>query len=282
MLIQEKIKMLKEYTKEEVWYIVKQEMEFWKVCYAVSILEEFQNSKHANENLEKFFKRRSNEIQDKKMFDSFITTHRMLLNGYVYGLINKKGRTYDQAELTEVYKKIKLLCNGDFEKIDSYYFLIEQQIEKIYFSSILDEKYRDIRLKYRLYPLFLLYRVLIEIGKKTGRYEITREEFIVFLCTTEKYEDYKDTVRYILESRNSDTISDEVKLIAQKLRLDIRYNIVLKNINTISQTMNGFKISNRCITLVEEKLTNFEKNKDMYKDISYIKFLCSNKSLTKY
>lgn len=84
MLIQEKIKMLKEYTKEEVWYIVKQEMEFWKVCYAVSILEEFQNSKHVNENLEKFFKRRSNEIQDEKTFDSFISTHRMLLNGYIW------------------------------------------------------------------------------------------------------------------------------------------------------------------------------------------------------
>lgn len=71
-------------------------------------------------------------------------------------------------------------------------------------------------------------------------------------------------------------------MLAKKLRLDIRYNIVLKNINTISQTINGFKINNRYITLVEEKLIEFEKNKDMYKGTSYIEFLCSNKSLTKY
>ena len=86
-------------------------MEFWKVCYAVSILEEYQVLSESTENLEVFFKRRANEIKNQKGFEKFISVHRMLRQGYFLGLLieNENGQ-YKDATITEVYEEIKVRC----------------------------------------------------------------------------------------------------------------------------------------------------------------------------
>ena len=276
--IQERLNLLKTYSKEQVWYIVKQEMEFWKVCYAVKILEEYQMIDESSENLESFFKRRANEIKIEKNFDKFITTHRMLLQGYMLGLMEKVDSQYKNAKVSEVFKDIERKCDGNFENVELYYDLIETQIEKVYFSSPLDEKRNDIRKQYRLYPLFLFYKVLVEIGKITGKYEVSRKEYVVFICTTERYSDYLSTVFNIISCRESSGLSEEVNTIYSNLSSDIRYHKLLTCLKTIKETDTGFKIDDKYIDYVKEKVYSYECS-DKVNNSNYIKLLCSNESL---
>lgn len=279
--ISEKINELKSYTKEEMWYIVKQEMEFWKVCYAVKILEEYKSIKTSSENLESFFKRRANEIKTKKGFEKFISTHRMLLQGYMLGLIIKKDNQYKNAYVSSVFKLIDSRCNGEFEKIDLYYDILENQVEKVYFSSFLDEECNGKRKRYRLYPLFLLYKVLIEIGKITGKYEISKKEYVVFICSTSSYSEYLSTVFYILDSRTNIQFKKEIDDIYEKLKDDIRYHKLLTCIESIEQTSDGsFKIKDDYIDYVNKKIYLFETSKKIKcNSKQYEKLLSSDESL---
>lgn len=255
-------------------------MEFWKVCYAVSILEEYKMLEEPGENLESYFNRRADEIKAEKGFERFITTHRMLRQGYFFGLlINSANGQYKDAKITEVYEKIKNRCNGEFENTEKYEDIIEQQIEKIYISSVLDEEYEGVRKRYRLFPIFTLYKILIEIGKITGSYEISKDEYFAFVCTTERYGDYLDTVFNILNCRRNSSYKGNMIKISRQLRVDSRFHRLYQNLKTIEETGSGFRIKDEYIGYVNKKLYLFETyaNKDI--DTDYISILCSEKSL---
>ncbi len=271
--INKTLKHLHQSSKEQIWYIVKQEMEFWKVCYAAHILELFMADDSNDFNLERYFKVKAQEIRREKGFDNFITTHRMLLLGYMYGLMYKNSPLYNEASLSEVYFEIKERCNGEFEKTELYYDIIEQQIEKIYFSSELDEKNDTDRANFRLYPLFLLYKVLIEIGNITGRYFISTQEFNVFVSTTERYDHYLSTVFDILMCRNNDTI--DLNDLNSKFRQDNRYRRVLSNIEVFNLS-EGIEIKSEHVAYVKKKLYYFEVSEYKTFDSSYLSRLCKN------
>jgi len=42
---------------------------------------------------------------------------------------------------------------------------MQRQIKKMFVSTEIDEKRQDVRKKYRLYLVMLLYKILIEIGR---------------------------------------------------------------------------------------------------------------------
>jgi hypothetical protein len=273
-------------TKEEIWYIVKQEREFWKVCYAVKILDDYKKEENPNSSLVNYFSDKADEIKSEKDFDRFISTHRMLRIGYFYGLIRSKGVAYKSAELTEVYFAIKNRCKGNFENIDSYYDLMEQQIEKIYFSTKLDRKYDGIREKYRLYPLFTLYKMLIVLGEITGEYTITEIEFKVFVSTIEKFEDYFFTVHNILEYRKNEYEYTEINDIFQVLKKYNRYKEVIKNLDVFNILENEpdkfISIKDNYISYIKEKVYKFEKEFKELNNLSsdkYFNLLCSNQHL---
>lgn len=270
--IKKRLKYIESLEKEEAWYIVKQELNFSKVCYAVSILEVFFQMEDKKENLENFFKK------EGPKYCEGLKEYRMLKNGYMYGLLKGDGSYQKDVTFTDVYKTIKNRCNSNFENTDSYYDIIEQQIEKIYFSSIYDEEKDKKRSQYKLYPLFLLYKVLIEIGKITGKYEITKEEYLVFICTTEKYENYFDTVFNIIQYRDlkntDDSIKDKVEGLSNKFK-DVRYNRVLENLKTISINNKEKKIyiENEYIDYIKEKIYLYEISNNINND--YINTLTS-------
>lgn len=265
--LQQRLNYIDSLEKEEVWYIVKQELNFYKVCYAVSILEQYLQIQNPTEKLADFFKRVGPTLCEG------LQEYRMLKNGYMYGLLKGNG-SYDKGvKFTDVYKTIKARCGSKFEDIELYYDIVEQQLEKVYFSSIYDRERDKKRKQYRLYPLFLLYKVLIEIGKITGVYKISKEEYLVFLCTTEKYENYLDTVFNIMQYRNmkdsNKNIKDKVEEISKKFK-DVRYNRLLKVLKTINETDKGYEIDLEHIEYVKEKVYLYEtsiKINDDYVDI---------------
>lgn len=253
--LQQRLNYIDSLEKEEVWYIVKQELNFYKVCYAVSILEQYLQIQNPTEKLADFFKRVGPTLCEG------LQEYRMLKNGYMYGLLKGNG-SYDKGvKFTDVYKTIKARCGSKFEDIELYYDIVEQQLEKVYFSSIYDRERDKKRKQYRLYPLFLLYKVLIEIGKITGVYKISKEEYLVFLCTTEKYENYLDTVFNIMQYRNmkdsNKNIKDKVEKISKKFK-DVRYNRLLKVLKTINETDKGYEIDLEHIEYVKEKVYLYE------------------------
>ncbi|MCR8747257.1 AAA family ATPase [Romboutsia lituseburensis] len=206
----------------------------------------------------------------------------MLKNGYMYGLLKGDGSYDKDVHFTDVYKTIKARCNSNFEDIELYYDIVEQQLEKVYFSSIYDRERDKKRSQYRLYPLFLLYKVLIEIGKITGEYKITKDEYLVFVCTTEKYENYLDTVFNIVQYRNlkdsDQSIDDKVKEIAKRFK-DVRYNRLLNVLKTINEIDKGYEIDSEHIEYVKEKVYLYETSTKINDD--YVNILTSLGSMLK-
>lgn len=261
--------------KEEVWYIVKQELNFYKVCYAVSVLEQYLQIQNPTEKLADFFKRVGPTLCDG------LQEYRMLKNGYMYGLLKGNGSYDKDVKFTDVYKTIKARCGSRFEDIELYYDIVEQQLEKVYFSSIYDRERDKKRKQYRLYPLFLLYKVLIEIGKITGQYKISKEEYLVFVCTTEKYENYLDTVFNIIQYRSNQAIEgqvSQVKRLAAKFT-GVRYNRVLQPLKTISMDDTHYEINSEYIDYVKEKVYLYETSTKINDD--YINILTSLGSMLK-
>ncbi|SHF98120.1 AAA family ATPase [Ornithinibacillus halophilus] len=280
MNLMDKISELDHLEKDACWYIVRQELSFWKQCYAVSILEEYKGNNRGL-NLLDFFEKRANEIAKEKGFESFITTHRMLYNAYYYGLLKKVSRDYEDAEPTNVYHSIVERCEGDFENVELYSDIVEMQIEKIFISSRLDKKYNDIRSDYKLYPLFLLLKVIVEIGQITGEYNISLEEFRTFVGTTKQYKEYLPTVFYILETRNRINASDsefiaEYNKVKSKFNGN-RYNQVLRNLPYFNVQANFISLKREYIGEIKEKLHQFETRNS--NDTNYLNFLYSNESL---
>lgn len=206
----------------------------------------------------------------------------MLKNGYMYGLLKGDGSYDKDVHFTDVYKTIKARCGSNFENIESYYDIVEQQLEKVYFSSIYDRERDKKRSQYRLYPLFLLYKVLIEIGKITGTYKISKEEYLVFVCTTEKYENYLDTVFNIIQYRTLKTsnqaIEKQVEELAKKFK-DVRYNRVLQPLKTISMDDGHYEITSEYIDYVKEKVYLYETSTKV--NDNYVNILTSLGSMLK-
>lgn len=271
---EEMIKVRLSYNKGQTWYITKQELQFWKLCYAASILEEYKN-KTQNKNLATYFKERSEEIKREKQFDKFITESRMLNNCYYLGLISKRSNTYEDADLTEVYYSIKKYCNGEFEKIELYYPLMENQIEKVFFSFDLDEEYNKKRSSYRIFPLFALYRILLNIGDVTGSYSISMLEFKSLVVTTETYKDCIYTTLGILDSRQDQELVSELKKLSTTFSDTIRYHRLLQDLLTLDVNDTKISIPNEMISYVREKVYLFEISPFTH-EVNYVSRLCSN------
>lgn len=280
--LKSKLKELDLTDKDACWYIVRQELTFWKHCYAVSILEEFKEN-NRNLNLITFFELRAKEIAEEKGFKDFIKEHRMLRNSYYYGLLKKvSDKNYSDAEPTEVYYEIYERCDGNFENTELYKDIIEKQIEKIFIASQLDGKFNDIRKEFRLFPLFLTLKVLIELGQHTGEYKISRDEFKTFVGTTKEYKDYLQTTFYILELR-SRIANGDVDYIERYNKVKTkfsgnRFDQVFKNIPYLNIEPGTIALNEEYLEEIRTKIFQYESGN--YDDIKgYLKLLYSTESL---
>ena len=60
----------------------------------------------------------------------------------------------------------------------------------MFISSSIDEGAKGVRKGFRLYPILLLYKILLELGKATGKYSISMTEYRYLVATTQKYEQF--------------------------------------------------------------------------------------------
>lgn len=275
-LLENKINELDIASNYQCWYLVKQDTSFASLCYQVEFLRQFQQNP-AGSNLESYIKSKVSSLKNSNSSAKVSETHRALRVAAFFGLITMKTSSYNDAEITPTFYEIKNLCKGKFEDTDLYIHVIQRQIEKIFISTSIDEQYEDVRSRFRLYPVMLLYKVLIELGISTGAYSITMNEYRYLVATTEKYNDYLKTLFLISLLREDSTVNSILEKYRNKF--DNRFIQALKQLPTISVENDSIILSAEHIEEVKQKLSYFETHDNKMSDEEYIEFLGSSKSL---
>ncbi|MCD7777270.1 MAG: hypothetical protein LUH47_02035, partial [Clostridiales bacterium] len=160
-ILQAKLDELDKANKYECWYLVKQPTAFDCLCYWVSFLSEYK-TKNPHSNPQNFIEQKISKLKAAKPGIEISNNYRALRVAAFFGLITMKSKKYEEALITETFKEITNRCNGEYEKTEFYADIIQRQIEKMYISSQIDEEYKGVRQDYRLYPVMLLYKVLLE------------------------------------------------------------------------------------------------------------------------
>ncbi len=275
-LLNNKIEQLKAAEEYECWYLVKQPTEFTKLCYLVSVLKEYQDNNSA-EVLSNYIENRISQLQSQKSDVDFSNNYRALRVAAFFGLITMDGANYKNAKITPTYYEIAKRCNNEFEKIESYKDIIDRQIEKMFLSSDVDEAKDGVRKEFRLYPIMLLYKVLIELGRTTGEYTISLTEYKYLVATTKKFEDYLEAILLIKLLRTDASAVPEFEKFSSKF--DNRMLQALKQLNTLTVTTKSISINPERLEEVAKKIFIFENNPDLFVTDEYLKFLGSTQAL---
>lgn len=276
-ILQNKLQELQNANDYECWYLVKQPADFDSLCYLVSFLADYK-TKTVSGNLQDYVGQKISELKAVKPDIKMSNNYRALRVAAFFGLITMTSSMYDDALITDTFKEITDRCNGEYEKTELYKDIIQRQIEKMFISSEIDEQRDDVRRNYRLYPVMLLYKVLIELGRVTGKYEISMTEYRYLVATTEKFEDFLDTLLLIKLLRDE---SDEVvgKLEQYKSKFDNRLILALKQLDTLEFDGESIRIKEDRVQEVAKKVFIFEENPNIFATTNYLGFLGSTKSL---
>jgi restriction endonuclease len=277
--LEKKLEEIQNMNNGACWYIVKQETSFVDLCYLVDFLQEYQNNLSNSNNLEQFIRNKAEQL-NRTLNLNITTTHRALRVAVFYGLITNT-RTYEQAHVTSVYNEIKQRCNGKFEDTYTYQDIIKRQIEKMFISSDIDEQYQDTRSDYRLYPVMLLYKILLELYLSGQESRISEFEYKYFVATTKIFKDFLDTLLLIQSLRQeNDVNSVEEQFTRYGVKVDNRLILALKQLDTLDFNETGFiKLRSDKIKEVAEKLHIFEQNPSNFNKENYSQFLLSDKPL---
>ena len=276
-ILQNKLQKLQNASDYECWYLVKQPTAFDSLCYLVSFLEKYQGATQ-NKNIQDFISEQLSELSKTKPELNISNNYRALRVAAFFGLIRMTSSKYDESIITDTFKEITSRCDGEYEKTELYKDIIQRQIEKMFISSEIDEQRNNVRQNYRLYPVMLLYKVLIELGRTTGKYEISMTEYRYLVATTEVFEDFLETLLLIKLLRNE---SDETvaEFEQYKSKFDNRLILALKQLDTLEFDRESICIKEDRIQEVAKKVFIFEENPNIFTTLNYLGFLGSTKSL---
>lgn len=275
-VLQNKLNELQNASDYECWYLVKQPTAFDNICYLVSFLKEFK-SKDTPENLQEFIGKKVTEINASKPNVEISNNYRALRVAAFFGLITMTSSKYEEAIITEAFEEISNRCGGAFENKELYEDIIQRQIEKMYISSTVDEGYNGVRQDFRLYPVMLLYKVLLELGRSTGAYGISMTEYRYLVATTKVFENFLETLLLVKLLREDDSASVEFE--QYRTKFDNRLIQALKQLPTLVIERDSIAIKPEAVEEVAKKVFIFESNPNVFAAENYLGFLGSTKSL---
>lgn len=279
--LQKKLEELEQSGDYECWYLVKQPTSFDSLCYLVSFLKEYKGG-HNTDNLQDYIGRKIQQLNIVKPEVKISNNYRALRVAAFFGLItmvsDSGGRMpYEQARITDAFEEINDRCAGEFEKTELYADIIERQIEKMFISSPVDEAADGVRKSYRLYPVMLLYKVLLELGRSSGKYAITMTEYRYLVATTKTFEGFLETLLLIQLLRGEP--SANIRFEQYREKFDNRLIQALKQLPTLVVSKEGISLKDDSIAEVAEKVYVFEEDPRRYTTDHYLDFLGSVKSL---
>ena len=255
-LLQEKLDSLENANDYECWYLVKQDTSFASLCYQVEYLRQFQEESKGY-NLENYIKQSVAKLKEEKPDISVSDTHRALRVACFFGLITMTNSSYKDANLTPTFYQILDLCGGEFERIETYSDVIQRQIEKMFISSNIDEEYEGVRKQFRLYPVMLLYKILLELGRSTGIYSISINEYRYLVATTNKFEDFLETLLLIKLLRKNTDVNRNLEEF--KSKFDNRMLQALKQLPSLEINATEIKLVSSQIEEVSKKFLYLKK-----------------------
>lgn len=276
-VLQNKLQKLQNASDYECWYLVKQPTAFDSLCYLVSFLEKYQDATQ-NKNIQDFISEQLSELSRTKPELNISNNYRALRVAAFFGLIRMTSSKYDESIITDTFKEITKHCDGEYEKTELYKDIIQRQIEKMFISSEIDEQKDSVRQNYRLYPVMLLYKVLIELGRTMGKYEISMTEYRYLVATTEVFEDFLETLLLIKLLRN-ESYEAVAEFEQYKSKFDNRLILALKQLDTLEFDRESIHIKEDRIQEVAKKVFIFEENPNIFTTSNYLGFLGSTKSL---
>lgn len=252
-LSDKKLALLQSDYGSSLWYITKQNCSFRDLMMMASILERWNDD--PNESFESFF----NRVKTETKYTNYIgnSPHRALKNCEFYGIMSPSSSlkaAYTSSNLTDVYFTVKSLCNEDYEKTNMYQQIIDKQIENMNIS--IDGNI--------LKPVLFTLKVMLVVGDATGKYELSLQEFKLFVCTAKKWCQYFESAESILRSRED---SDYLSAALQKYDIanDTRFNLVFKNLSYVESTTKSIIIDQNKIEEVRKKVAEFEVGEELEK-----------------
>lgn len=246
-LSDKKLQFLQSDYSHKLWYITKQNCNFRDLAMMARILEMWDDD--PNEAFQSYFDRE----KTNEPFSAYISNspHRALKNCEFYGLMtasNSKSKVaYSSSNLTEVYKAIKQLCNGEFQKTELYQSVINSQLENM--NITVDGK--------EIYPIMYALKVLLVLGDVTGTYKIQNKEFKLFVCTCNEWNEYFQSVESVIRFR-TDAEFQRQAMINYSVANDTRFNLVFDNLSYLSTEDNSIAIKDGCVEDVRRKVAEFE------------------------
>lgn len=275
-MLEDKLEKLQNATDFECWYLVKQPTDFGKLCYLVSILCDYQQ-KESGKNIQDYVTEQVSKINSERGLD-ISTNYRALRVAAFFGLIVMTSTKYNDAIISETYYEIQERCAGHFENTATYSDIIQRQIEKMFISSSVDEECDGVRSNFRLYPVMLLYKILIELGRTTGDYFVSTTEYRYIVATTEKFSDFLSTLLLITLLRKEDRVVRQ-KFEEYRTKFDNRLILALKQLQTLNVTDDGITLRSEYVDEVAKKVFFFEQNPDFFNNANYANFLGSKSAL---
>lgn len=275
-LLESKLNELNNASDYECWYLVKQPTAFDSICYLVSFLEDFK-AQDTPGNLQDYIANKIESLKAIKPDVEISNNYRALRVAAFFGLIKMTNTKYENAVITDSFKEVTLRCNGEYEKTELYLDIIQRQIEKMYISSSIDEEYERVRQEYRLYPVMLLYKVLIELGRSTGSYSISMAEYRYLVATTKTFEGFLDTLLLIKLLRDDPDAATSFEQYRSKF--DNRLIQALKQLSSLVVERDTISLNKDYIEEVAHKVYIFEDNPNVFTTENYLGFLGSTKSL---
>lgn len=275
--LESKLKELKNASDYECWYLVKQPTAFDSLCYLVSFLKKYKSA-GPGRNLQDYMGEELSKLQALKPNLEISDNYRALRVAAFFGLITMTSLKYDEAIITDTFEEITARCSGNYEETEKYADIIQRQIEKMFISSQIDEEYKGVRQNYRLYPVMLLYKVLLELGHSTGKYSISVTEYRYFVATTKVFEDFLETL-LLIKLLREDTAHAANDFEQYRAKFDNRLIQALKQLNTLIVERDSVSLHPERIEEVARKVFIFEQNPNIFAAENYLGFLGSTRSL---
>jgi len=195
---------------------------------------------------------------------------RGLIFAKMIGLIDKKRVP------TKVFHKIAEKTNLKFDNFNLYEDEIQDQLEKLYYWTNLSGKADVQRAEedrqpfdkiFKIYYFMALYKVLSDIGFKTGNYFITFDEFEFFVVTMRSYNEYEDVVNQIISLRNNQKQYEIIKYlrIMKDKKSDISDGMDTRIAETFKYSKflevddNKINLKGKFLNIISERLQRFER-----------------------
>ena len=244
-LSDKKLALLQSDYSSSLWYITKQNCSFRDLMMMASILERWNDD--PDESFESFF----NRVKTETKYANYIgnSPHRALKNCEFYGIMSPSGSrvAYTASNLTDIYYTVKSLCNENYAETNKYQQIIDKQIENMNITVDGND----------LKPVLFTLKVMLVVGDATGNYELSLQEFKLFVCTAKEWCQYFESAESILRSREDGEYLSAA-LQNYDIANDTRFNLVFKNLSYVESTTKSIIIDKNKIEEVRRKVAEFE------------------------